>query len=263
MEHAKHRMRMRERYAQQGGLEGFAPHEVLELWLYYAIPQKDINSLAHELLDRFGSLHAVLHAPADQLKQVKGIGEYSATFLNMFSQLNKYVGLERIGKRPRLSNRREAEEFCIHLLANERREMFYAICLTAQMQVIHSALVAKGSLSEVLAYPRVVTEVALTHNAHSVVLCHNHPGGSLVPSQGDVEVTRTLLDVLQKLEVVLADHIIVAEGRALSMLSNHFLEREPTPTGVCMRVADSAGETRIRHELLKREKSAGRNLEEI
>ena len=60
-EHAGHRQRMRERFRQQG-LQGFAPHEVLELILFYAIPQRNVNPLAHRLLDQFGSLHAVLDA---------------------------------------------------------------------------------------------------------------------------------------------------------------------------------------------------------
>ena len=252
MEHEGHRLRMRERYLRQGGLEGFAPHEVLELWLYYAIPQKNVNSLAHELIDRFGSLYGVLHADPQQLKQVKGVGEYSSTFLSLFSHIAKYIEMERAGNRVSLSNRVEAENHCIRLLAGERREMFYAICMNGQMQVLHDALIAKGSLSNVPAYPRIVAEAVLNHNAHSVLLCHNHPGGSVIPSQGDMEVTRQLAALLQGLEVVLIDHIIVAENKALSMLSSHLIEQSSTPTGVCTRVADSTGETRIRYELMKR-----------
>ena len=80
MDHGGHRQRMRERYAKQG-LDGFAPHEVLELLLFYAIPQKNVNPLAHKLIDRFGSLYGVLNASPKQLQQVEGIGEYAATFL--------------------------------------------------------------------------------------------------------------------------------------------------------------------------------------
>ena len=224
MEHEGHRLRMRRRYESQGGLEGFAPHEVLEMWLYYAIPQKNVNALAHELLERFGSLHGVLHADSAQLRQVKGIGEYSAAFLSMFSQIVNYCEREQAGSKTKLANRAEAESYCIRLLAGEKREVFYAVCLNGQMQVLHNALIAKGSLSEVPAYPRIAAEAALNHQAHSILLCHNHPGGSLLPSQGDMEVTRQLAALFQGLEIALLDHIIVAEGKALSMLSSHLLE---------------------------------------
>lgn len=250
MEHEGHRFRMRERYVKQGNLDGFAPHEILELWLFYAIPQKNINSLAHELLDQFGSLYGVLHAQPEQLKQIKGVGEYSATFLSLFPQIARYIEIEHAGERLKLSTRQAAEEYCIRLLAGEKRELFYAVCLDGQMQVIHNALVAKGSLSNVPASPRIVAEAVLNHNAHSVLLCHNHPGGSVIPSQGDMEVTRQLSALLHGLEVILVDHIIVSEGGALSMVSNHLIEQEISPVGVTTQVADSAGETRIRHELL-------------
>ena len=61
MEHSGHRQRMRERFVKQG-LEGFAPHEILELLLFYAIPQKNVNPIAHQLINRFGSLYGVLNA---------------------------------------------------------------------------------------------------------------------------------------------------------------------------------------------------------
>lgn len=258
MEHSGHRQRMRERYLVQG-LEGFAPHEVLELLLFYTIPQKNVNPLAHELLERFGSLHGVLSADAAQLRQVKGIGEYSASFLSLFRQVAKYAELEQAGERVSLKSRKLAEEYCVKLLAGERREVFYAICMNGQMQVLHSALIAKGSLSSVPAYPRVVAEAVLNHNAHSVLFCHNHPGGSLVPSQGDVEVTRQLGALLSGLEIVMADHIIVADGKALSMVAYHLIEQEVSGSSVFSHVADPAGEVRIRHELLK-QLQEGRSL---
>lgn len=253
MEHDGHRLRMRERYLA-GGLDGFAPHEVLELLLFYAIPQKNVNPVAHALMERFGSLHAVLEASADQLKQVKGIGEYAATYLTLYAQVAKQAELSRVGARETLSNRKMAEDHCIRLLAGFKREHFYAVCLNAQMQVLNDSLIAKGSLSEVPSYPRLVAEAALTHNAHSVLLCHNHPGGSLIPSQGDMEATRQLGELLKGLEIVLVDHVIVAGGKALSMVSHHLIEQEISPWGIVTKVADPAGEVRIRHKLKKQEK---------
>ncbi len=253
MEHQGHRQRMRQRYRAEG-LAGFAPHEVLELALFYAIPQRNVNPLAHRLIDRFGSLHGVLEATAEELQQVDGVGEYAATLLTLFSAVAKKSEQSRQGPRVALSSRAQAEKYCIALVGGEKREHFYAICLNAQMQVLGDALVAVGSLSEVPAYPRVVAQEVLSRGAHSVLLCHNHPGGSLLPSAMDMETTRQLADMLHRLEVVLCDHVIVANGQAFSMVRHHLIEQEITTSGVATRVADPQGEVLIKHELQKKMK---------
>lgn len=214
--HGGHRRRMRERFLSQG-LDGFAPHEVLELILFFAIPQRNVNPLAHELLNCFGSLHGVLDAGAGDLQKVDGVGEYAAALLSLFSQVARRLEKSRTGVRETLENLRAAEAHCIRLLGGLRQEHFYVVCLNGRMQVIADELIARGSLLEVPAYPRLVVDAALRHNAHAVVLCHNHPGGSPHPSQGDVEATRLLDGLLQSIEVTLLDHLIVTDGEALSM----------------------------------------------
>ncbi len=244
MEHSGHRQRMRERFAKQG-LEGFAQHEALELMLFYAIPQKNVNPLAHALIERFGSLYGVLSATPRQLMQVDGIGEYAATFLTLFAPAMKLAEATRADKRVRLSNRQVAVNYCTRLLAGEKREMFYAICLNGQMETIGDALIARGSLSDVPAYPRVVMDAALTYNAHGVLLCHNHPGGTIAPSQADLDATATLARLLAEVEVTVVDHIIVCENEALSMVRNGFINQSATPQGVTSHVANSADAVRL------------------
>ena len=179
--HEGHRQRMRERFRREG-LEGFAPHEVLELLLFYGRARGDVNPLAHELLDAFGSLKGVLEARPEQLMAVKGVGEETATLISlmlpMFRRYNACVCEER----KRLVTRGEAQNYCRALMAGWRTERFYVLCLSVDNQLLGQRLVAEGTLAEVPAYPRTVVETALNYNAHSVVLCHNHPSGSASPS---------------------------------------------------------------------------------
>lgn len=252
-EHGGHRQRMRERFIKQG-LDGFAPHETLELILFFAIPQRNVNPLAHTLLEHFGSLHGVLDASVEQLMRVEGVGEYAATLLSLFSKVSARLQQSRAGERPTLHNRRSAQEYCQRLLDGLKQEHFYAICLDGQMRVIADALIARGSLCEVPAYPRLVADAALRYNAHSVVLCHNHPGGTVVPSQGDMDMTARLGELLHTIEVVLVDHIIVAGGQALSMMGYGLIRQECSGDGVITRVASSVGEVRIGAELMKKER---------
>ena len=247
-EHAGHRQRMRERFLTQG-LAGFADHEVLELMLFYAIPQRNVNPLAHQLIDRFGSLHGVLDASVEELMQVDGVGQNAAALLSLFSHAARRLELSRETELEVMDNRLKAQNHCRKLLSGLKQEHLYAVCLNGQMQIIRDVLIATGTLSEVPAYPRLVVEAALRHNAHAVVLCHNHPGGSIIPSQQDVEMTRQLGMVLGGIGVILADHVIVAGGECLSMVRCGLMEHLTTDTTVKTRVADPAGETLIRANL--------------
>ena len=83
--HGGHRDRLRERFIRDG-LDGFEEHNILEMLLFYPIPQKDTNELAHALLDRFGSLESVFNATPEELMQIDGVGEHTARFLSMFSK---------------------------------------------------------------------------------------------------------------------------------------------------------------------------------
>lgn len=253
-EHAGHRQRMRERFLRQG-LDGFAPHEILELLLFYAIPQKNVNPLAHSLIDRFGSLHGVLEASVEELMKVDGMGEYAATLISLMEPIARKLEESRAEKLTQLSNHRMAEEHCLRLLHGLRHECFYAVCLNGQMQIIHNALIAQGTLSEVQAYPRLVLDAVLRHNAHAVVLCHNHPGGQLAPSQADIDATAELEAALGHIGVALADHIIVANGNTLSMSAYGFIRS--TSAGVSQtQAASSAGEVRIAHAMAKNRRKA-------
>lgn len=214
--HEGHRDRMRERFIKSG-LSDFAPHEVLELLLFYCIPRGDTNPLGHELINAFGSLHGVLEADPQQLTQIKGIGMNAAVFLSMIPQVAKRYQESVMGARPLIKNRIDAENYCRNLFTGLKTEHFYLIGLDAGMRVIGNTLIAKGSLTEVPAYPRAVVEAALKLNAKSALLCHNHPGGSPEPSDSDLYITGRLCTVLNEIDVQLMDHLIVTNAQVVSL----------------------------------------------
>lgn len=249
-EHSGHRQRMRERFRAQG-LDGFAAHEILELILFYAIPRANVNPLAHRLIDRFGTLHNVLEADAEELMKVEGIGENAATLLSLFAHVDRRLQQSRSAEKKRLRSRENGKAHCLGLLAGLRQEHMYLVCLNAQMEVVQDVLIARGTLNEVPAYPRMVAEAALRANAHSVILCHNHPGGSVIPSQADLDMTAQLGRLLQDLDVILTDHVIVAAEDALSLVECHLLQHEASPFGLQTKVADPGGELLIRNQVQK------------
>lgn len=243
--HDGHRQRMRERFRREG-LDGFADHEVLELVLFDCIPNGNVNPLAHELLDTFGSLHGVLEARADQLMAVKGVGERTAAHLASLLPLFRRYQQSVCADRTRIQNRSQASAYCLALLSGWRTERFYLLSLNGDMELMGTRLIAEGSLTEVSAYPRLVVEAALNHNAHSVVFCHNHPGGSLRPSADDIQTTLLLRGILEPMGIAVLDHIIVADGQVYSMMQQGDLNPEALMTRLptsarTLVAADSSG----------------------
>lgn len=212
-----HRKRLRDRFMKEG-LSAFTPAEALELLLFYAIPQRDVKPLAHRLLEKFGSLENVLAAPPEALSTVEGIGEHAASLLCLIVPFSRYVDILRQGEKPRLRTRSEAKAYCMALMRGQSEECFYLISLDIHMVVSGTALIAAGGPDAVAVQPRQVVESALRHNAHSLILCHNHPGGSPEPSRADIEATQRIAAALTPIGVSLADHIIIAGSEAVSFV---------------------------------------------
>ncbi|MEG1662312.1 MAG: JAB domain-containing protein, partial [Clostridiales bacterium] len=206
--HAGHRERLKKRAVQEG-LDSFDAHQLLELLLFYAIPYKDTNELAHQLIDKFGNFAAVLDADYQQLLMIKGVGPNTAALLTMIPGLCRRYQLDSWGERVHIDCGYTLGEYCVNLFIGCSYEKFYMVCLDSQSRVIQTVLVNEGTINEVSVYPRLVVENALRYKAHSVALAHNHPGGTLRSSAGDVQLTKRLTAVLNEININVNDHIIV------------------------------------------------------
>ena len=218
--HEGHREKMRDRFIRDKGFENFEDHQILELLLFYANARGDTNPLAHKLIDTFGTLKGVLEARPEQLLAVEGIGKQAATLISMIVPLTRVWYRCAMEVPDRIGNSREAEDYCLSILAGERTERFYVVSLNAKCKVLGRRKISEGSLSEVSAYPRMVMETALNYNAHSVLLCHNHPGGTCAPSPEDITSTIQLQRLLNGVGILVLDHIIVAGNRTYSMIQH-------------------------------------------
>jgi len=211
--------RLRERQQADKDLTTFSDYEILQLLVSYTGGEKSAK-LAEKLLDAFGSLKGVLEARPEQLQMVKGIGARTASLIGMMIPMVRTWSRLCREIPDRIGNSREAENYCLSLLAGERHENFYVVALNAKCSVIGRRKIATGSLSEVSAYPRLVLETALNYNAHSVLLSHNHPGGTCAPSPEDISSTLQLQRLLNGVGILVLDHIIVAGDRTYSMIQH-------------------------------------------
>lgn len=217
-EHAGHRQRLKNRYLKEG-LDSFEMHEVLELLLYYAIPRRDCNSTAHHLLSEFKSISNVLDTDVERLSKVDGIGENSAILLSLIPKIAKIYLQEKwsMDNKDTLGSFETIGRYAIGMFIGKKNEEFGIICLDSNRKVHYSGIVQKGSINETPAYPRLVVDAALRANAQTVVLCHNHPSGSILPSVADKEATEAIVNALEAISIDVLDHVIVSGDRFYSM----------------------------------------------
>ena len=220
--HQGHRKRLKERF-RQTGFAGFEKHEMLELLLFYSIPQKDTNDLAHDLIEQFGSLSGVFDASYENLLKVNGISDNSATLIKMIPQLaNAYLN-DRNDPGMILDSVEKAGAFLLSKYVGATNERVYLLCLDNKLKLLNCALVGEGSLNRVNFHPRQIIQKALQCSASTIILGHNHPYGTALPSDADILMTRQLYERAQVLDITLRDHIIVAGDDFVSLAQSGIL----------------------------------------
>ncbi len=206
--HDGHRSRLRERFNSYG-LDNFNDLNVLELLLFYAIPRRDTNELAHALLEHFDSLDAVFEASFHELRAVPGIGDNAATLISLVPEIAKRCAVSRTRNLTSFTSSSQAAQYLLPRLGSEKAEKALLLCLNPQKQLICCTEVGSGVVDSVNLNVRLVVESALKARASSVILAHNHPSGNPVPSRDDELITRRIREALQLVEITLDDHIII------------------------------------------------------
>ena len=204
-----HRQRIREKFIRHGD-ESFFDYELLELLLTYALPRKDVKPLANAMMAHFHSLRDLFATPMEELLKFPGIGENTAALVKLTGALSKHMlrrGLEDCGYMD------HPEKFCDYArlhLCDHTKEALLVFSLNAKNRLLDVRIVSEGSLDAVTVEPGEVARTALLAHAKSIVLCHNHPSGSVCPSIQDDVMTRDLRRLLERLNIMLLDHIIVS-----------------------------------------------------
>lgn len=219
--HEGHRQRLKNRFRREG-LDNFDELYVLELLLFYCIPRKDTNPIAHRLLDRFGSLTAVLEASPEELERVEGINTSASTFLSLITQVGRYYQVRRAEPGDILRTSDQCGNYLMPYFFGRDTETVFMLCLDAKCKVICCKKVGEGNVNSANIPIRRVVEMALSANATSVVLAHNHPSGLALPSADDVQTTLRVSAALETVEITLADHIVVCGDDYISMAQSQY-----------------------------------------
>ena len=221
--HDGHREKMRGRFLETG-LDAFAEHEALELLLFYAIPRKDTNPIAHALMERYGTLDAVLSAPVEDLMRVEGIGESAAVLLKLVPKVMQKARLTA-NKETILNSTDKAGAFLLERFRGEKNEVIYQLCLDRKGKLLSCRRLNEGGADSTELNIRRLVENALLVSASAVILSHNHPSGIALPSTEDYATTEKVQSALRMIGVELVDHIIVADEDFVSMADSGILKR--------------------------------------
>ncbi len=222
--HDGHRARLR-RQLLDGGLDSFSDVQALELLLGFVIARKDVNPLAHALLERFGSLSGVLDAPAGDLMKVPGIGENTAVMLSVMPQLMRRYTIGKNKTGTILNTTTKAGSYLLPFFFGAKDEQVYLLCLDAKCKVLDCRKLFTGSVNTVGVSVRRIVEEALRRNATSVILAHNHTSGIALPSREDEETTNMVQAALEAVGIRLADHMVMVEDDFVSMADSGFFGR--------------------------------------
>lgn len=214
-EHAGHRERVRDKFLENG-FDVFEAHEALEMYLFYAIPRKNTNPLAHRLLDRYTNIAGVCDAPIDELMKDFGLSKSAAVFLKMLPEMSRLYNESKLSYDNVIDYENLGEIFRAKFIG--RTSEAVALMLgDAKGKMIYFNIIAKGSLNSTDMPVRKIVDLALRHNARTAFIAHNHPSGTALPSRSDLESTQIIKDTLLNIGVDLVDHFIVTTEDYVSL----------------------------------------------
>lgn len=220
--HQGHRKNLRNDFLING-INGKTDHQILELILTYSLPRVDVNPIAHQLIDEFGSLAAVMDAPIDELIKINYITENSAVLLKLIPQTYQRYIQSKWEKRPKLNNLEKTVEFLKMYYISDNNEKLAAIFLDSHLQLISIEILSIGDKNSSAADIKKVIKLALKNDAKTVILAHNHPSGNVNPSLQDISVTNNIKETLAMVEISLSDHIILCGDNYFSFFKNNLI----------------------------------------
>lgn len=217
--HKGHRQRLKNRFLTHGA-DNFADVNLLELLLFFGIPQRDTNPVAHALLSTFGSLSGVFDAAPEELMKIPGISENTAALIKLIPAVAKRYQLSHASYDLVLDTTEKCGDYLVPFFYGETSEAVYLLGLDAKCKVLGCVKLFSGTVNCAQMSVRRVVEVALNLKASTVILAHNHTSGIAVPSGEDVRTTRQAAKALDMVGILLADHVVVADDDYVSMMES-------------------------------------------
>lgn len=216
--HKDHRKRMRTRLLNSDR-DTFEDHEILEMLLYYSVPRKDTNALAHTLLDRFGSFRGIIEADPKELMSIPMIAEHSVVFFSLISEFMRRYLCEEENNAVKYDTIEKIGEYFIKKYIGVNTETVYVMLLDNSLRLVECKKVHEGSVNSAGFDIRKIYQYATAKNVPNIVLAHNHPGGVAVPTSDDINSTVILVQGCEILGLNILEHIVVAGDKYIPIMN--------------------------------------------
>ena len=210
-----HRSRLRERFSALG-IRGLQDYEIMELFLTFVVPQRDVKREAKEIIERFGSIRGFFDASEEQLKEIRFFKDKALTLRRFIREVSELYHKQQAEEKPLSQSHEALVTHCIRKLGFLREEEFWVYLLDSAFSIIKEELISKGINDKAPFYPRKILETALLNKAYALLFVHNHPSGNPHPSQQDIKVTKSFEIPARILDLQIYDHIIVAGNQYYS-----------------------------------------------
>lgn len=215
--HDGHRSRVRARFIKEGSLDSFEYYQIVELLLFYAVAMKDTNELAHKLMDEYGSFHNLLNTKPLELMQRSRLTENQAVLLSLIPHVaRRYLSSSLDFDGLVVNNLSVAISYMQSLLAGQPNELFYMLCLDDNKRLKSAVKISEGTSDRAVIYIDKVVGDALLHKSSFIILGHNHPNGTLNPSENDLNVTRKIVSAMEPIGIRVLDHLIICGDKYYS-----------------------------------------------
>lgn len=227
MTNEEYRERIRQKFLEQG-LDTFEEHGVLEFLLFFAVKSGDTNAIAHRLMKHFGNLAAVFDATIEELMTMEGINSNAAVLIKLIPQIARRYLVSKTDDSFIINSPKKAGEYLMPYFCGELKETFYMVCLDSKGKVLSCRKMFTGDINSTSLSIRNIVGTAIYNNAAAVIIAHNHPSGFAIPSDEDLETTRKIENALSAIDVVLIDHIVVADDDFISFSDNGYFKDRNT-----------------------------------
>ena len=216
-DHNGHRARVKQRFLKQNNFTGFDPHNILEYLLFYTIPIRDTNEIAHRLLNHFGTLSRVFDAPYSELIKVEGIGPHTASLIKSILPLSRAYAEDKEAMGVVLDTTDRISNYLKTKYLGYDEEVVSVISIYNKGKVLSFDIINRGNTNFVVADMRKILETLISTKASAAILAHNHPGGVAIPSHADVRVSRSVSACCTGIGVKLIDHIVIFNDECVSI----------------------------------------------
>jgi DNA repair protein RadC len=219
---ANHRDRPRERLLHHGA-KALTTTELLALLIGHGTAGTSAESIARDIVERFGTLTDLAARDVAELRRIHGMGTAKAATLCAAMELGVRLQAEPFGRRTSITSPRVLAELMRPRLRHQRTESFHVLLLNSANQLLRDVVVSEGSLNACIIHPREVFRIAIAENAAAVILLHNHQSGNTEPSPEDLAITRQLVEAGRIVDIRVLDHVIIGGDEFTSFAERHLL----------------------------------------